>query len=153
MQRRALLQIVTLLAALGLAACSGPPKISGQDPVLALDSMQIEPRGLSVRVRISNVNDFTQTLDELALDLVIAGFDEQRSRTPFQAVQVAATSRETLDFKFALQPETLDALRRLDRGEIERLPWSMRLIHDEDRELSTAFGYLFPVPGQTGRFR
>jgi len=150
---RQLRPILVLLALLALAGCSGPPKISGQDPVLALDSMEIEPRALNVRVRIGNVNDFTQRLDSLSLELVIAGFDPQRSRTPPQSVQVAATSREPVDFQFALSPETFDALQRLNRREIDRLPWTMRLIRDENRELSTAFGYIFPVPGQPGRFR
>jgi|GEM_PF-1444033 len=152
-RRRALRTILALLALIALAGCSGPPKISGQDPVLALDSMEIEPRALNVRVRIGNVNDFTQSLDSLSLELVIAGFDPQRSRTPPQSVQVAATSREPVNFQFALSPETFHALQRLNRREIDRLPWTMRLIRDENRELSTAFGYIFPVPGQPGRFR
>jgi hypothetical protein len=150
---RSPLPVTILVALILLAGCSGPPKISGQDPVLALDSMEIEPGTLRVRVRIGNVNDFTQSLDALSLELVIAGFDPQPSRTPPQSVQVAATSREPVDFQFSLRPEVVDALRRLDRGEIQRLPWSMRLLRDENRELSTAFGYLFPVPGQPGRFR
>jgi len=149
----ALRWIAGLAFVIGLAGCSGPPKISGQDPVLALDSMQIEPPALNVRVRIGNVNDFTQALDELSLELVIAGFDPQRSRTPLQSVQVAATSREALDFKFSVTPEMLDALQRLDRGDLERVPWSMRLLRDENRQLSEAFGYIFRVPGQPGRFR
>jgi len=115
--------------------------------------MALSRQGLTVRVRISNVNDFTQSLDELSLEMVLAGFDPERSRPPLQSVQVAATSREPLDFQFALRPQLRDALGRLDRGEIERLPWTLQLIRDEDREISTAFGYLFAVPGQAGRFR
>jgi LEA14-like dessication related protein len=141
------------MALLALAGCSGPPKISGQNPVIALDSMTIDRQGLTVRVRISNVNDFSQSLEDLSLELALAGFDPQRSRQPLQSVQVAATGREPLDFQFSLQPELRAALGRLDRGELERLPWTLRLIRGENRELSTAFGFLFPVPGQAGRFR
>lgn len=151
-KRLAYLGLVAL-SLVGLVACSGPPKISGQDPVIALDSMEITHQGLNVRVRISNVNDFTQALDGLSLELALAGFEPRRSRLPLQSVAVAATSREPLDFRFSFPPEWRDALGRLDRGELDRLPWTMRLIRDENRELSTAFGYLFTVPGQSGRFR
>lgn len=115
--------------------------------------MQLEARQLIVRVRISNVNDFTQALDQLTLELGIAGFEPKRSQTPAQSVRVAATSRETMDFDFPMSPEHVDSLQRLNRGEVERLSWTMRLIHEENRELSEASGYLFPVPGQSGRFR
>ncbi len=144
---------LSLALALALTACNAPRKVSGQDPVLALDSMLIEDSQLRVRIRLSNLNDSAQTLEQLSLELELSDFESITSENRLRTITMAARSRESLEFVFPLNSALRRSLQALSNGEVNRMPWSMQLIEDGDRQISVAQGFTFAVPGQAGRFR
>ena len=144
---------VSLIIALSLAACSSPEKISGQEPVLALDSMQVDGERLRVRIRVSNLNDFQQRLSQPTLSLGLAELPTLQSLDTAPSLGIAANSRELLNFEFTLNENVQQIMQRLTQREFERLPWTMQLFESETRPISTAQGFVHAVPGQPGRFR
>ncbi|MEN1727112.1 MAG: hypothetical protein AAGJ52_01610 [Pseudomonadota bacterium] len=152
--RRGLRAVVWLAMTLALMACSANPRqISGEDPVLTLDGMAIQDSQLRVSIRLSNVNDSAQSLDQLNLELGLDGAPPLRSLGAGQSLTIAARGREQLTFRFVLNQSTRGNLLRLSEGEVERLPWRMMLVRGTSSRVTIGEGWIYAVPGQAERFR
>jgi hypothetical protein len=143
-----------ILAAIGLAACSGNLReVVGEPPQASLYGLEDRDDSIVVELALRNVNDAPLSLSgtRLALRLDGEALAEGERRLP---LTISARGREVIRFELPADPAGRERLRA--PGDVQRLPWTMevKLELDGSRDRSTrAEGWLHPVPGQANRFR
>lgn len=145
-----------ILAAIGLAACSGNLReVVGEPPQASLYGLERRDDSIVIELALRNVNDAPLSLSGTRLSLRLDGeaLAEGERRLP---LTISARGREVIRFDLPADPAGWQRLEALENGNVEQLPWAMevKLQLDGSRDRSTrAEGWLHPVPGQANRFR
>ena len=156
-QARWLPSLLALASLMCLASCaSGPGTVSGELPLVNLESLELQDQQLLVDLSIRNLND--QRLESplreasLTIDGQAADFENILPLT----LNISARGRENLRLTVTADSATQAALLALADERGQSLPYQLTLTFDGRRASRTPVeqnGFLHPVPGQPGRFR
>lgn len=153
-------RFIMLMGLLGLiillAGCqSGPRQISGEAPLISLESVHVKEAAATLQVAVRNINDRRLELSEVKLNLSLDQHEIAGQGPVSVDLSVAPRGREVIGFDVTLDPASLQLFEDLAQGKRNNLAWQMELVVDppRGRMRSEASGFLHPVPGQPGRFR
>lgn len=150
-------QWMAIVLLCGLVGCASNSRmVSGQPPLVDLESLEQRGDLLLIDLRIRNLND--QRLDSpirhirLSLDGQTAILDQAAP----QALNIPARGREIVRLTATADSATQEALAALSQERGQSLPYQLTLTFEGRRASRTPVeqsGFLHPVPGQAGRFR
>ncbi|MGY6588685.1 MAG: hypothetical protein ACXIUB_10435 [Wenzhouxiangella sp.] len=140
-----------------LAGCaSGRGTVSGQLPLVNLDSLELQDQRLLVDLSIRNLNDQRLETPLREASLIIDGQAAHFESSLPLSLNISARGRENLRLTATADSATLAALAALADERGQSLPYQLTLTFDGRRASRTPVeqsGFLHPVPGQPGRFR
>lgn len=158
------LWLALLLLTLVLSACaSGPRQVSGELPLVRIDSLERHNGEITLVLGLRNVNDRPLPLNEVRMQLRL-NEEALLDLTHTPDIEISPRGREVLRVRGPglpagqaildqMNPESA-AARAL--GELSSATWrlDLNLTDERGRERATeASGFLHPVPGQPDRFR
>lgn len=145
-----------LLMALLVSACSpSPVRISGEPPQVDIRLLEHATDGMGIHLDIRNVNDRRLVLNRFELTLE-HGDDLLANINQNKTVEIAPRGRESVTLTADVAPSAARVLGPLADGSRNSLSWRLRgrILDTDGRVIAVdRNGYLYPVPGQPGRFR
>jgi hypothetical protein len=145
---------LSLLLALGLAACGGG-QVRDESPLVRVSELSHLDDTISVQLSIRNVND--EALDIRAISFEMTSEDEQFLAWDGPAsVNIAAKGTETRSVGVTPSARAGALLDSLEEGTIKSLPYALRgsVENVEGKTLRfEATGHIYPLPGRPGYFR
>ncbi len=139
-----------------LCGCQGSPRqVSGEAPLIALDTIELQESFATLHISVRNLNDRRFEMEEIRLSLQL---DQQQAASLDPApvfLSVPARGREVIMLETELEPGSRQLLEALTHRQRPNLAWQLELVFDPPRGRlrAEANGFLHPVPGQPDRFR
>ena len=156
-QARWLPSLLALASLMCLASCaSRPGTVSGELPLVNLESLELQDQQLLVDLSIRNLNDQRLESPLREASLTIDGQAADFESTLPLTLNISARGRENLRLTATADSATQAALLALADERGQSLPYQLTLTFDGRRASRTPVeqnGFLHPVPGQPGRFR
>lgn len=154
---RRIASVLALALLVCLAGCaSGRGTVSGQLPLVNLDSLELQDQRLLVDLSIRNLNDQRLETPLREASLIIDGQAAHFESSLPLSLNISARGRENLRLTATADSATQAALAALADERGQSLPYQLTLTFDGRRASRTPVeqsGFLHPVPGQPGRFR
>ena len=141
-------------AILARAACGGGV-VRGQPPLVGISTVSTTGQGLQARVDIHNPNGVDMRVRRFNMAMTIG--DARLGRHSDQpGINISPNGIEEIRFDFPPEEAALQTLSRLERGELNGVPYTIEGEVIDDEGETGKFrqqGYLYPVPGRPGQFR
>lgn len=148
---------LTLGLVVVLAGCAGSPgTVSGQLPLVDLESLEQRGDQLLVDLRIRNLNDQRLESPLRHVRLSLNGEAPVLDQEMVQTLSIAPRGREIIRLTTQANSATDEILNALSEQRGQSLPYQLTLTFEGRRASRSPVeqnGFLHPVPGQPGRFR
>lgn len=151
---KTLVRILLICLILALTGCGGGV-VRGQPPLVGISTLNLDDQQIRARLDLHNPNGVEMQVDtiEMSMELGDAHLGRHSTRP---GLEVHPNGTEEIGMDFPGDEGARNALQKLERGEVNSLPYSVSGVVRDGSGGAEEFsqkGYLYPVPGRPGSFR